>query len=144
MHVAQLQRADGVRSASLPDTAEAWTRSRDAIAQITSEHAGISLPRRAAWFGAPSGFVRMLNRDDDIALFASCVDIPVRVSYPVQGIAAIDDRSKRSCLDKLKHKGQIFILRAYGPQTCEDNLCLLAPELRRPEHLPQNRGREDG
>jgi hypothetical protein len=55
----------------------------------------------------------MFHGDDDIALFASCVDIPVRVSNLFQWIAAIDDRPKCSCRDKLQQEGEICILFAY-------------------------------
>jgi hypothetical protein len=48
--------------------------------------------------------------DDDIALFSSCIDIPVSVSNLFQWIVAINDRPKRSHLNKLKEEGQVLIL----------------------------------
>src|SRR5215210_4483190 len=86
----------------------------------------------------------MVHSDDDISLFAPCVDMPVSVSHLFKCIAAINHRAKYPRFDKLKQEGQIFILCACRPQPCEYNLCLLAQELRRPEHLPQNCRREDG
>jgi hypothetical protein len=55
----------------------------------------------------------MVHRDDNIALFAPCVDVPVSVSQLFKCIAAINHWPKHARFDKLKQEGQILIPCAY-------------------------------
>jgi hypothetical protein len=50
----------------------------------------------------------MLHSDDDIPLFVSCFDIPVRLGSLRQRIAPIDDRFDLPLLNKLSEENQIF------------------------------------
>lgn len=59
----------------------------------------------AAGCRALLGFVIMFHIDDDISLFVSCVDIPVYLGNLFQRITSINDRLKRSRLNKLQEEG---------------------------------------
>jgi hypothetical protein len=48
------------------------------------------------------------HRDDDISLFVSFVDIPVRLDDLLQRIAPIDNRFQLSCFSKLFDGEQVF------------------------------------
>ena len=52
----------------------------------------------------------MLHSDDDISLFVSCFDIPVRLGHLFQRIASIDDRFYLPRLDQLCEEDKIFDL----------------------------------
>ena len=68
----------------------------------------------------------MCHRDDDIALFVSCVDIAVSVGNPFQRIASIDDRLYLSHLNKLCEEIEafsVFALTGHAPQTLADYVC---------------------
>ena len=54
------------------------------------------------------GFATMFHHNDDISLFMPLIDIPVRFRNLFQGIAPINDRFYRSCLNQLFDKDEIF------------------------------------
>jgi hypothetical protein len=76
----------------------------------------------------------MGHRDDDIALFVSCFDIPVSLGNLFQRIASIDDRLYLSRLDQLFEELEVF--RVFARCPCCPGYDLLAASPRSP--LPSN------
>ena len=57
---------------------------------------------------ALSGLVGMPHSDDDIALFVSGFDIPMRFNHLLQWIASVYDRLELSFLNQLGEEVEIF------------------------------------
>ena len=84
-----------------------------ALSFQTSSHAapkslGASFSAGICFLLCSSVSVVLVHRDDDIPLFVSCVDIPVRLGNLFQRIASINNRLKMSRFHQLFEKQQPF------------------------------------